>query len=284
MRKLLIIILFLLFVSNRTSILASGIEAINIWTNTIFPLLFPTFILSDLLIASGIVNTITKYLGKIYSKIFKLTPYGMYIFLISLISGTPTNAKNLSILKNKGYINDDELTRILCTCIFFDPLLIISMSNIKILLILWISNILTGIIMNLGNTYKPINVELIKADFSLSSSIENNINILLNILGTIALFLMLANILPIKNIFLKVLLSGIFEVTNGLNKVNLFFKGIWIYDYLIILILSLGGLSIFIQIKSILKDTSLNTKYFLISRLLCANIGFIILTCISLLA
>jgi len=72
MRKLLIIILFLLFVSNRTSILASGIEAINIWTNTIFPLLFPTFILSDLLIASGIVNTITKYLGKIYSKIFKL--------------------------------------------------------------------------------------------------------------------------------------------------------------------------------------------------------------------
>lgn len=282
MRKLLIIILFLLFILNRTIILTSGIEAINIWTNTIFPLLFPTFILSDLLISSGIVNTITKLFGKIYSKIFKLTPYGMYIFLISLIAGTPTNAKNLKILKDMNYINEEELTRILCTCIFFNPLLIISMSSVKILIILWISNILTGIIMNKNNHHRNINIKPISSSFNLSSSIENNINILLNILGTITIFLMLANIMPIKNTFLKILISGIFEVTNGLNKINLFFKCHLLYDYFILFILSFGGLSIFIQIKSILKDTSLNIKYFFLSRLLCANISFIICASISL--
>lgn len=284
MRKLLIIILFLLFVFNRSSILASGVEAITIWSNTIFPLLFPTFILSDLLISSGIVNVITKWGGKLYSKIFNLSPYGMYVFLISLIAGTPTNAKNLKNLRDMECISDDELTRILSMCIFFNPLLIINMSNIKILLILWFSNALTGFIMNRNNSYKDRCVKPIKSHFNLSSSIENNINVLLNILGTITIFLMLANILPINNIFIKVLVSGLLEVTNGLNKINLFFKGYLLYDYLILLILSFGGLSIFIQIKSILKDTSLNIKYFFMSRLFCANISFIIFASISLIA
>ena len=284
MRKLSIIILFLLFIFNRPIILASGIEAIKIWTNTIFPLLFPTFILSDLLISSGLVNTITKLLGRIYSILFKLTPYGMYIFLISLVAGTPTNAKNLKVLYDKNYINNEELTKILSTCIFFNPLLIISMSSLKTLLILWISNILAGIIMNRKNIYNNTIVKPIKSSFNLSVSIENNINILLNILGTITLFLMLANVMPIKIPLIKTLVAGIFEVTNGLNKINLFFKGNIIYDYLVLFILSFGGISIFIQIKSILKDTSLNIKYFFISRLLCANISFIICACVGFIA
>lgn len=40
MRKLLILMLFLLFIFNRETVLLSGIEAINIWTNTIFPFYF----------------------------------------------------------------------------------------------------------------------------------------------------------------------------------------------------------------------------------------------------
>lgn len=283
MRKLSIIILFLLFIFNRQIVIASGIEAINIWANTIFPLLFPTFILSDLLISSGLVNIITKFGGKIYSKIFKLTPYGMYIFLISLIAGTPTNAKNLKILYDKNYITHIEVTKILSTCIFFNPLLIISMCGIKILIIMWISNIIAGILMNRKNTDINTVIRPIKSSFNLSLSIENNINTLLNILGTITIFLMLANILPINIPFIKICFSGILEVTNGLNKINLFFKGYVLYDYLVLFILSFGGLSIFIQIKSILKDTSLNIKYFFISRLLCANISFIIFACIGLL-
>lgn len=277
MRKLLVILLFLLFIFNRQMVLLSGIEAINIWTNTIFPLLFPTFILSDLLIASGLVNTITKFVGKIYSKLFKLTPYGMYIFLISLIAGTPTNAKNLKILRDNNYITDRELTQILSTCIFFNPFLIISMTSIKILLILWISNILAGIIMNRNNDYvKSDTHKNIITSFNLGVSVESNINTLLNILGTITVFLMLANVISIDIPFIKVLISGILEVTNGLNKINLFYKSHFLYNYLVLFILSFGGLSIFIQIKSILKDTSLNIKYFFISRLITTNIAYAI--------
>lgn len=273
MRKLLIILLFLLFIFNREEIILSGIDAINIWSNTIFPLLFPTFIISDLLISSGIINIITKYLGGLYSKIFKLSPYGMYIFLISLISGTPTNAKNLKLLYDEGYINIDDITYILSTCVFFNPLLIISMVNLKVLIILWVANILTGIIMNRKRKVIKKDIKEIRNDFNLGKSIENNINILLNILGTITIFLMLSSIIKVNNPLFKVIISGLLEVTNGLNKINLFFKGHILYEYLALIILSFGGLSIFIQIKSILKDTSLNTKYFLISRLLCAYIS-----------
>lgn len=273
MRKLLIFILFLLFILNRETVLLSGIEAINIWTNTIFPLLFPTFILSDLLISSGIVNTITKIFGKIYTKLFKLPAYGMYIFLISLISGTPTNAKNLKILRDANYISDLEVTKILSTCVFFNPLLIISVTNLKVLLILWLSNIITGIIMNRKNTTKYIPIKNVDKPFNLGKSIENNVNLLLNILGTITVFLMLSSIITVKIPLIKVLIAGLLEVTNGLNKLNLFFKSSMLFEYLALLILSFGGLSIFIQIKSILKDTSIDIKYFLCSRLLCANIS-----------
>lgn len=277
MRKLLILMLFLLFLFNRETVLLSGIEAINIWTNTIFPLLFPTFILSDLLISSGLVNSITKLLGKIYTKLFKLPAYGMYIFLISLISGTPTNAKNLKILRDNQYISEKDVTKILSTCIFFNPLLIISVTNIKVLIILWISNIIVGIIMNIRNKIEYTPIKSIEVSFNLGTSIENNINLLLNILGTITVFLMLSSFITVKIPLIKVMIAGFLEVTNGLNKLNLFFKSSVLFEYIALLILSFGGLSIFIQIKSILKDTSINIKYFLCSRLLCANISLVIL-------
>lgn len=276
MRKIIILFIFILFFLNREIILMSGIEAINMWANTLFPLLFPTFIISDLLLASGIVNIITKLLGGIYAKLFKLNRCGIYIFLISLISGTPTNAKNLKSLRDNNYITDDEVTKILSTCIFFNPLLIIRLTNIKILLIMWTSNIITGIVLNWKNktpNSKSININY---PFNLNKSIENNINILLNILGTITVFLLLANLLPIKSPFFKVIFSGFLEVTTGLNKTNLFFKTSGIYEYLILVILSFGGISIFYQIKSILKDTNLNIKYFFLSRLLCTTIAIFI--------
>lgn len=279
MRKSVVFILLILFLYNNEVVILSSLEALNIWSKNIFTVLFPTFILSDLLLSSGLVNSITKIFGKIFSKIFKTSEYGLYILLISLLSGTPTNAKNLKILYDNNYIGKNDITKIISMAIFFNPLLIIKLTSIKILVIIWISNLLTGFLMRRcliekNNSFKEINIP-----FNLSASIENNINILLNILGTITIFLTLSNIIPVPNTFFKIIISGCLEITNGLNKVNLIINANLIREILYVTFISFGGISIWIQIKSILKDTFINYKYFFISRLLTAIIS-IFLVCI----
>ncbi|UKI28740.1 MAG: hypothetical protein L6V78_07745 [Clostridium sp.] len=82
--------------------------------------------------------------------------------------------------------------------------------------------------------------------FSLTNSMSNAINTLLSILGSIVTFSALTSIFKINH----PLFTGIFEITNGISKINtdeinaLFMCAI---------MLSFGGLSIIYQIKGILK-------------------------------
>ncbi len=276
MRKILIFILFIAFMMNREIVILSGLEALNIWSKSLFPLLFPTFIISDLLLSSGIGSLIINGFGGIFQKTFHLPKAGAYIFFLSLIAGTPTNAKNIYSLYTSGTITKEEIIPILSMCIFFNPLFILTVCNLRILLILIISNVLTGFILR-KKAYSSDNKGTpLSYSFQLNQSIEQNIHILLNILGTITVFLTLSNLFPIQSVFLKTLVSGVLEVTTGLNKLNLFYKGHILYDYLALIICSIGGLSIFFQIKSIFKDTSLSYKYFYKSRLICACIAIMI--------
>lgn len=279
MRKITIILLFILFILNKDNVAITSISAINLWSQKIFPILFPTFIISDALISSGIINDITKTLGKFFSKIFNVSEYGLYIFLISLLAGTPTNAKNLKILYDNDYISEYDITKILSFCIFFNPLLIIQLTGIKILFIMWIANIITGIFLRNVLNYDKLPFKKTNITFNLSESIEKNINLLLMILGTILTYMVITNILPITNPYIKVFIGGIFEVTNGLNNTSFLFKNSLSIEILAIIFISFGGISIHTQIKSILKDTKINYIYFFLSRLITAIIGIIICWC-----
>ncbi len=276
MRKILIFIFFILFIMNREVVLLSGLEALQIWSKSLFPLLFSTFIMSDLLLFSGIGTLIIRWFGNLYQKIFHLHPAGVYIFFLSLIAGTPTNAKNIYNLYTSHTIEKEEMIPILSMCIFFNPLFILTVSNLRILLILVAANFLTGIFLRRKDYVFHNHIPEIHYPFSLNQSIETNIHILLNVLGTVTFFLTLSNLLPIQNIFFKTLFSGILEVTTGINKINLFYKATSFYEYFVLLLCSFGGLSILTQIKSIFKDTSVSYRHFYKSRLICACIAIVI--------
>lgn len=276
MRKIIIFIISILFFVNRDKVILSGITALNIWSNTLFPLLFSTFVLNDLIISTNIASIIIKLFGPIYQHLFGLPKEGAYIFIMSMISGTPSNAKNIQEL---GIDKDANIaTRIICSCYFFNPLFIITYTNIKVLIAIYVGNIISSILMNFHRKNiinKPL---ILNKKFDLSRSIERNISILLNILGTITIFLILSSIIPIKDIYLKTLLSGILELTTGLNLLSSLTGTLLLKNIILSIILSFGGLSILYQIKSILKDTSLDYKYFIKNRILCSIIMFIIIT------
>lgn len=277
MRKIFIIIISVLFFVNKEKVVMSGITAINIWSNTLFPLLFPTFIINDLLISTDIVNYISLVFGPLYSKLFKTTQKGAYVFIMSMISGTPSNAKNLKDLYINHNIDKKDITKVLCTCYFFNPLFIISFTNLKTLLSLYLANIIASVIMNIHEKVPNSKSQNIQRSFNFSQSIETNINILINILGTITIFLVISSLLPINNIYLKTLISGLLELTTGLNLLSSIEKGTYIAKLILSITLSFGGLSILYQIKSIFKDTSIDIKYFTKNRILCSLILYMLL-------
>lgn len=265
MKKLLTFILFICFIINKNAIIYSASEALNIWSKSLFPVLYPTLILSDVLLASGIINKIPKVLYNIYSRIFKTSPYGLFVFLVSVFAATPTNAKILKDLYDNKLIDRNSLSKILSQTIFFNPILILTFSNLKVLIIMWISNILTSFILRNKLVSNDTTLRDINFKFNINESIEKNMKTILNILGTLTLFLSLSSIIPIKNQILKTFISGILEITSGFSRIKLYLTSP-LNDIMMLIFVSLASFSIIMQIKSILKETKFDSKYFYASR------------------
>ena len=275
MKKLLTLLLFILFIVNKNAIVLAAADALSIWSKSLFPVLFPTLILSDILLASGLIDKIPKFFYDVYSKIFKTSPYGLFVFIVSVFGATPTNAKILKDLYDSKLIDKNSLTKILSQTIFFNPILILTFSNLKVLIIMWVSNVLTSFILSNDLVSESLLKTSYNFDFNLNKSIEKNMKTILNILGTLTVFLSLSNIVPIKNPILKTFISGILEITSGFTRIKLYTVSP-INDILMLTFTSLASFSIIMQIKSILKETKFDSKYFYTSRILTLFISLLI--------
>lgn len=275
MKKLLTLLLFVLFIVNKNAIVLAAGDAINIWSKSLFPVLFPTLILSDILLASGLTSKIPNFFYDVYSKIFKTSPYGLFVFIVSIFGATPTNAKILKDLYDSKLIDKNSLTKILSQTIFFNPILILTFSNLKVLIIMWVSNVLTSFILRDALVSESPPNASYNFEFNLNKSIEKNMKTILNILGTLTVFLSLSNIVPIKNPIMKTFISGILEITSGFTRIKLYTVSP-INDILMLTFTSLASFSIIMQIKSILKETKFDSKYFYTSRILTLFISLLI--------
>ena len=69
--------------------------SLDIWVNNLIPSLFPFFIISDILITYNFVNYIPKYIINIFSSLFNVKKECILVFFLSMLSGFPSNAKNI---------------------------------------------------------------------------------------------------------------------------------------------------------------------------------------------
>ena len=101
-RKLIIftiMTLIILVFKNYQLVLSSTIDGVNIWLYKVFPYLFIMIIIQDLLINLNFAN------------FFKRT--STYIFFMSIISGSPSNAYIISKLVKEGKTTVDEFNKII---------------------------------------------------------------------------------------------------------------------------------------------------------------------------
>lgn len=264
--------LLILYTINSTLIIKSIIDYTNLFITKLFPTNFIFFMLSTILIDQGLIELINNKL-KLNGSIF-------YVTIMSILSGIPSGSKYTKDLLNKGLISNKTANYLLSFTHFPNPMFVLNTVTIllnktlalKILICLILSNLIIALI------FKPPKKEVIiindspSKDFSesLSKAIIDSLKVILIIYGTSVFFYLITVIINkylTLNVLSHVLLNGIFDLTKGLFSISLLSNKL-LKSLLIIIFFSFGSLSIHIQIKSIITNTSLKYKYFILGRLL----------------
>ena len=259
---LLIMTFIILIFNNYDIVLKSTLDATTIWLNRVFPYLFIMIIIQDLLINLD------------FASFFKNT--AIYIFIMSLLSGTPSGTYIISKLKEQNIISKEYANTCLIFTFFANPLFLYSILNsiflskfitIRLMLILYLTNLILYFIYkkDLPSNGKSINTN----EINLSSSIKTSINTTITVLGVITFYLILSNIIITEfniiypfNIFFK----GFLEMTQGLA--SLINSSIKFKEVIAMIFISFGGFSIHTQVSCILNEANLSYKYFFKGRII----------------
>ena len=93
----ILLLLIVLFVSiNPAPYMSSCFQGLKIWATTVLPSLFCFMIVTKLILQNRFSSKIFSTINAPFQIIFK-TPYGGYIFLMSIISGYPLGCKLIKL-------------------------------------------------------------------------------------------------------------------------------------------------------------------------------------------
>lgn len=285
---------------NRTLIFNTVGFSLDIWITSILPSLFPFFVLSDVLNNYDVINYIPNKIKNIIKKLFNISNNALFIFFISILSGFPSNARNIKNLYKENKISKKEAEHLLFFTHFSNPMFILGtlvtifLDNKSLGLIILISHYLPNFIIAilLRNNNNPNNNYTInkknnpKFGIIFTKSIKSSIDSLLVILGTLTVFLIISTI--IINIFNlnttnSLLIKSILELTSGLKELSLLNLDNKSLVILSSCILSFGGLSVHMQVINELTDTDISYKNFFIGRIFQTILSLIISYIITLL-
>lgn len=302
----LLIFIGIQILTESKDILDSVTFSFNVWKNNIFPSLFPFFVLSEILMNYGFIELCGELLKPLMVKVFKTSSACAFIFVMSIISGFPSNAKYTKELLEQNMIDEKEGTKILMFTCFSNPLFILGTVSILFLnnkevglLILfchYISNIIIGVLFrNFHPTSEKTSKVSIKkaiycmherrihntANFGqiLTKALQNSIATLLLILGTVTTFLVITTIIDHNinlNNYNQSILNGFVEMTQGLKYVSVLNIPLKLKSILTAMILSFGGLSVHMQVESIISSTSIKYFPFLVARVIHALLAAVL--------
>lgn len=268
-----LITLLVIYFFNSEYIIKCFLDYNELFYTKLFPVSFIFFILSTILIEYKILDIIPININSIY------------VYLLSFISGFPSGAKYTKELLNNDSITKKEASTLLLFSHFPNPLFVLGPISlvlnkkicIKLLLSIMLSNLL---ILLFTKKHKKKNNSIIYPNsFSnvLKKSIYKSIKTIILIYGTSIFFYLISSII-IKyftfNPYYYVLLSGTFDLTKGIFSTTII-NDIIIRSIFILIFISFGSISIHMQVKSILEDTSLY-KSFIKGRIIGTILAIII--------
>ena len=293
LKKLLLIFLFIffLFLAFKYNYLLGSVvvKATSLWLTKVFPSLFIMFILNEIIIKTNALSLLNKLIGPPFNKLFHTSGSSSLAFILSLFSGTPSNAYILKEMLSNMQITLEDANKLIYYTYFPNPLFLytilrLSFNNfitLKIIITLYLSNVLIGLfVRGKKNNNKIILINNENNNYNLLTiipkAIKKSMDTLLMILGSIIFYLIISTIFEnLLNLSLmgEIILKGILEISTSLNSLPLLNIFSLKKEILAILIISFAGLSIHTQILEILNGTKIKYQNFFKGRLYQILIG-----------
>ena len=286
---LFVIFLSLIFLSNVVT--EELRNALEVFFYVLFPSIFPFFLISDLLIEYNFVHTINKIFKGLVEKVFHVGGAASFIIIMSMTSGFPSGAKYISSLYKKNMINLDEANYLISFTHFANPLFVLTVTktifndmkiSVIILISMYLANFIIGFIIRPKQIQNKRNLEqsaIPNFSTSLSNSIKSSIDLLILILGNTCFFFLITKLISTYfnfNSYINCLINGFFDMTKGIQSIgtlpcNVLFKSI-----LVITFICFGGVNVNMQVASIISDTKIEYKNFLLGRICQVAVASII--------
>jgi hypothetical protein len=268
---LLILFLIILFF-NKSLLIKGTFLGSKLFIENILPTILPMYIITQLLINYNL----PYYIAKLFHN-------NLYVFILimAIIAGTPNNAVIIKELLNNQEINIEQANSYLKYSFFSNPLFLFTILrktfSLKYTFMIIVSHYLANIILYCLHPTYIYNINKIKVNSfndTIIKAINNSSLLLLNIYITIIMFNIIIALLPHYLDIYK----GLIELTYGLNNIKYLALNELNKAYLATILISFGGLSIHMQIKSVINNTKLNYQAFFKGRLEQVFISLIILT------
>lgn len=307
----LVIVLFILAIGVEVlrkpqDIISTVSFSLSLWRDSVFPSLFPFFVISNLLINCGFASFLGELLKPFMYQMFRIKGEASFVLVMSMLSGFPSSAKYTRELYDKGLINDHEASKLLTFTHFSNPLFVLGtvsvlfLNNKEVGTIILICHYLSNIIISLifRNYYisekDTLKVSLIRAfnimhqkriesnksiGLMISDALVNTMNTLLMILGVITMFLIITTIIDQNitlNLYNQSIINGVLEITQGLKYVSLLAIPLKNKAILSAMFISFGGLSVHMQTIGLISDSKIKYLPFFIARIIHASISGIL--------
>ena len=106
------VFLFVLLLINADIAMDGVRQGLSLCTETLIPSLFPFLVLSELLVASGVGETLGRLLSRPVSALFGLSGSGAVSLLLGSVCGFPVGTTTALALYQKGEMDKKELQRV----------------------------------------------------------------------------------------------------------------------------------------------------------------------------
>ena len=279
----LLLIIEVLIIFKSKYIYISVVNSSKIFMFKIFPFMFPSMIIGNMLTNVNLSKVMPVFINKIFNKLFNFNNIHTTLFLTSILTGSPSNALFINEALENNQIDENEAESLLCITNYINPVFIIGSIGIGIfnstkigillVLLLVLSNFIKAYILkkNFKNNnikYKYKDIKIIDIIFK---SIKKSINSSIMIFGIIIMFNIL--IVLLDNIFnlpanINFILNASIEITSGIQKIsnlNTSYLSKFLLSYYFI---NFSGLCIHMQVFSIFQNKKIRYLKYLIFRLI----------------
>lgn len=289
------ILLFILFpeVVNR-----GAKTGLLLWFHTVLPALLPFMILSTFMVKENITGVVSRVAAPIFCRLFGVSRAGCYPVAIGFLSGYPVGARTVAQVYGQGMITREEAQYILSFCNNASPMFMLEYIGLECMnlrvpaqlcALLYLSAWLNALWTRIGNRYHfrdreekaEIGISHRRGNWiaSLDESILDAFVVIAKVGGYMLLFSILAlwmeNVLPVGDV-IKYIGIGVLEITTGGALFARLTMAEWLRGGIFLGLCAFGGLSSVAQSASVLSDTDLSVKRYVLAKCRQMVIAFVL--------